>query len=166
MKKIILAGGCFWGVEAYFSRVKGVLTTQVGYTDADGKNPTYRDVCNNSGHVEAVYITYDEKVTPLTKILEHFFRIIDPTELNRQGNDIGVQYRTAIFYVDIEDSLVINQYIEQLQKSHTKKIYTYVKPAGIFYDAEEYHQDYLDKNPNGYCHINLHLLKKEEAKEK
>jgi len=166
MKKIILAGGCFWGVEAYFSRVKGVLTTQVGYTDAEGKNPTYHDVCNNSGHVEAVYVTYDESVTPLTKILEHFFRIINPTEVNRQGNDIGVQYRSAIFYFDIEDYDLINHFIEELQKNYTKKIYTYVKPAGIFYDAEDYHQDYLDKNPMGYCHINLHLLKKEEAKEK
>ena len=165
MKKIILAGGCFWGVEAYFSRVKGVETTQVGYTDAEGQNPTYKDVCNSSGHVEAVYITYNELVTPLTKILEHFFRIIDPTENNRQGHDIGVQYRTAIFYFDEEDVLVIQDYLTQLQKKYTKKIYTYLKPAGIFYDAEDYHQDYLLKNPTGYCHINLHLLKKEEAKE-
>ncbi|PKL01605.1 MAG: peptide-methionine (S)-S-oxide reductase [Tenericutes bacterium HGW-Tenericutes-1] len=165
MKKIILAGGCFWGVEAYFSRVKGVETTQVGYTDAEGKNPTYKDVCNSSGHVEAVYITYNELVTPLTKILEHFFRIIDPTENNRQGHDIGVQYRTAIFYYDESDVPVIQDYLTQLQKKYTKKIYTYLKPAGIFYDAEDYHQDYLLKNPTGYCHINLHLLKKEEAKE-
>ena len=165
MKKIILAGGCFWGVEAYFSRVKGVKTTQVGYTDAEGKNPTYQDVCNSSGHVEAVYITYDETITPLTKILEHFFRIIDPTENNRQGHDIGVQYRTAIFYYDHEDVPVINNYLTQLQKKYTKKIYTYLKPAGIFYDAEDYHQDYLLKNPTGYCHINLHLLKKDEMKE-
>lgn len=165
MKKIILAGGCFWGVEAYFSRVKGVETTQVGYTDAEGKNPTYKDVCNNSGHVEAVFITYNELVTPLTKILEHFFRIIDPTENNRQGHDIGVQYRTAIFYFDEEDVPVVQNYLTQLQKKYTKKIYTYLKPAGVFYDAEDYHQDYLLKNPTGYCHINLHLLKKEEAKE-
>lgn len=166
MKKIILAGGCFWGVEAYFSRVKGVITTQVGYTDSEGQNPTYREVCNNSGHVEAVFVTYDETVTPLTKILEHFFRIIDPTELNRQGHDIGVQYRTAIFYYDLDDFTIINHYLSDLQENYTKKIYTYVKPAGIFYDAEEYHQDYLEKNPTGYCHINLHLLKKEEAKER
>ena len=164
MKKLILAGGCFWGVEAYFSRLKGVIDTKVGYTDALGANPTYKDVCNSSGHVEACYIEYDESILPLDKVLDHFFRIIDPTEFNRQGHDIGVQYRTALFFYDVNDEPVINAYLKNLQKKYTKKLYTYVKAAGPFYDAEDYHQDYLVKNPSGYCHVNLNLLRPEETK--
>jgi len=165
MKKIVLAGGCFWGVEAYFSRLKGVLDTQVGYTDAEGENPSYKDVCNSSGHVEAVYVEYDEVKLPMIKLMDHFFKIVDPTEFNRQGHDIGVQYRTALFYYDIEDEKTLKEYLLNLQKKYTKKIYTYVKKAGVFYDAEEYHQDYLVKNPTGYCHINLNMLKPEDRKE-
>ncbi len=165
MKKIILAGGCFWGVEAYFSRLKGVLTTRVGYTDGDGANPTYKEVCNSSGHVEAVFLTYDESVLTLQTLMDHFFRIINPTEFNRQGHDIGVQYRSAIYFIDVEDENQITEYLKKLQKKYTKKIYTYVKAAAPFYDAEDYHQEYLVKNPTGYCHINLNLLKPEERKE-
>ncbi len=165
MKTIILAGGCFWGVEAYFSRIKGVLDTTVGYTDGDSENPSYQEVCQSSGHVEAVKVVFDEKQLSVPSILDHFFRFVDPTAFNRQGHDIGVQYRSAIFYTDEDDCSIIEHYLSELQKKYTKKIYTYVKQATPFYDAETYHQDYLFKNPTGYCHVDLSLLRKNELKE-
>ncbi len=155
MKKIIVAGGCFWGVEAYFQLVKGITKTLVGYTDGEGENPSYYDVCDSSGHVEAVYLEYDENKLSLNKLLEHFFNIIDPTLLNRQGHDIGIQYRTAVFFYDKKDESVIRDYFEKVQKKYRKPIKTEIKPAGKFYPAEEYHQKYLQKNPSGYCHVNL-----------
>jgi len=161
MKKITLAGGCFWGVEAYFSRVKGITKTVVGYIDGTTENPSYEEVCNGSGHAEAVYIEYDESVIDLNKILKHFFRIIDPTQRNRQGNDIGKQYRSAIYYYDKEDMEVAKQFIESVKGNYKKPIQTEVLMASTFYDAEEYHQKYLDKNPYGYCHIDLNLLKED-----
>lgn len=155
MKKIIVAGGCFWGVEAYYRRVKGVTKTIVGYTDGEGENPTYQEVCDSSGHVEAVYLEYDENIVGLKTILDHFFNIVDPTLLNRQGHDIGVQYRTALFYYDEEDKLFIKKYFDSVKENYLRPIRTEVKPAGKFYPAEEYHQKYLVKNPNGYCHVDL-----------
>jgi len=164
MKKIILAGGCFWGVEHYYSRLKGITYTQVGYTDGPTKNPTYQDVCTDSGHVEAVLLHYDESVISLLKVLDHFFRIIDPTQFNKQGHDVGVQYRNAIFYFDQEDEAVIFDFLKQQQPHYKKPIKTYVKEANPFYPAEDYHQHYLVKNPSGYCHVNMHLAKAEELK--
>jgi peptide-methionine (S)-S-oxide reductase len=164
MKKIILAGGCFWGVERYYQRLKGVLDTEVGYTDGPTPTPTYRDVCNASGHVEAVLLTYDETVLPLPKVLEHFYRIIDPTQYNRQGHDIGIQYRNAVFYFDEADVPVIERFLSEAQTRYAKKIRTYVKSANPFYNAEDYHQDYLVKNPSGYCHVDMSLAKPEELK--
>lgn len=161
MKKITLAGGCFWGVEAYFSRVKGITKTVVGYIDGISQNPSYEEVCNGSGHAEAVYIEYDKSVIDLNKILKHFFRIIDPTQRNRQGNDIGKQYRSAIYYYDQEDMEVAKQFIESVKRNYKKPIQTEVLLASTFYEAEEYHQKYLDKNPYGYCHIDLNLLKED-----
>jgi len=161
MKKITLAGGCFWGVEAYFSRVKGITKTVVGYIDGIAPNPSYEEVCNGSGHAEAVYIEYDESVITLNKILKHFFRIIDPTQRNRQGNDIGTQYRSAIYYYDKEDMEVAKQFIKSVKGNYKKPIQTEVLLASTFYEAEEYHQKYLDKNPYGYCHIDLNLLKED-----
>ncbi len=155
MKKIIVAGGCFWGVEAYFSQVKGILDTQVGYIDGRKGNPSYEDVCDSSGHAEAVYLEYDEKVLPIHKLLEHYFNIIDPFSLNRQGNDVGVQYRTAIYYMHVEDAIEAKKFVEELQKKHDKPIQVQLKAAGKFWRAEEYHQQYLTKNPGGYCHIDL-----------
>lgn len=158
MKKIILAGGCFWGVQAYYDKVTGVKKTEVGYTDGDFPNPTYEQVCNGSNHAEAVYIEYEEKEVSLKRILDHFFQIIDPTLLNRQGNDIGRQYRTAIFYFTEEDEKFIKDYIEQIRKNYAKEIKTELKEAVEFYPAEAYHQKYLKKNPCGYCHIDLSLV--------
>lgn len=158
MKKIILAGGCFWGVQAYYDKVSGVKNTEVGYIDGDFPNPSYEQVCNGSNHAEAVVVEYNEEEVSLKRLLEHFFQIIDPTLLNRQGNDIGRQYRTAIFYEDNEDLLIINDFINQVKDKYQKPIKTEVKVAPKFYPAETYHQKYLKKNPCGYCHIDLSLV--------
>ena len=158
MKSIILAGGCFWGVQAYYDKVKGVLSTNVGYIDGDFPNPNYEQVCNGSNHAEAVKIEYDEKEVSLKHLLDHFFQIIDPTTLNRQGNDLGKQYRTGIFYDNEDDFQFINNYIESIKNQYKSKIRTEVKKAKEFYLAEENHQKYLRKNPCGYCHIDLSLV--------
>ncbi len=161
MKKIILAGGCFWGVEAYFSRVNGVKKTTVGYIDGISENPTYKEVCEGSGHAEAVLIEYEESIINLDLILKHFFRIIDPTQYNRQGHDIGKQYRSAIYYFTEQDRVFTEEFINSIKDHYKKPIQTKVLKAVTFFDAEEYHQKYLDKNPSGYCHIDLNLLKEE-----
>ena len=156
MKKIVLAGGCFWGVEEYFSRIDGVKETKVGYANGHKENPTYEEVCTGlTGHAEAIYIEYAQDEVTLNKILEKYFGIIDPTVLNRQGPDIGHQYRTGIYYIDKEDLEVINEYKEKEQLKYDKPIVTEIEPLKCFYDGEEYHQSYLKKNPGGYCHINL-----------
>jgi len=163
MKKIVLAGGCFWGVEAYYKRVKGVTLTKTGYVNGKTVEVTYEELCKgDTGHVEACYIEYNENILPLRMVLNHLFRIIDPTSLNKQGGDVGTQYRTGIYYIDEEDKETINQYIEDQRKSYSKPIVVEVEPLKNFYDAEEYHQAYLEKNPSGYCHINFSLLKEEE----
>jgi len=158
MKKIVLAGGCFWGVQAYFDLVKGVTKTTVGYIDGMFKNPSYQDVINGSGHAEALYLEYDETITSLSTILKHYFNIIDPTLVNRQGNDIGMSYRTGIYCYDEKDIEVAKKYIDSISDHYKKKIVTTVKMAKDFTVAENYHQHYLDKNPNGYCHINLNKI--------
>ncbi len=165
LKKIIIAGGCFWGVEAYYKRLRGVLLTRAGYTDGPGENPSYADVSRASGHVEAVYIEYDENTITQRQLLDHFLRIVDPTLANRQGGDIGIQYRTAVFLYDEGDYAAAVEYLTQAQSRYSRKIQTAIKHAGSFYEAETYHQDYLGKNPSGYCHINLHLAKPDELKE-
>lgn len=156
MKEIVLAGGCFWGIEEYISRIDGVISTKVGYANGTKDSPTYEDVCSgNTGHAESCYIKYDEKKLSLEELLEKYFKVIDPTSVNKQGNDRGHQYRTGIFYIDDNDIPVIKDMIEKEQQKYDKPIVTEVKPLSYFYDAEEYHQKYLKKNPNGYCHINL-----------
>lgn len=156
MKKIVLAGGCFWGVQEYYSRINGVLKTEVGYANGRTENPTYEEVCNkNTGFAEVCYVEYDENVISLKEVLDKFWQVVNPTTLNRQGNDIGSQYRSGIYYFDEEDIAVIKESIAKIQKNYEKKIVTEVKPLENYYKAEEYHQDYLKKNPNGYCHIQL-----------
>lgn len=156
MKDIVLAGGCFWGVEAYFKRIPGVVETQVGYANGTLENPSYQDVCTSTtGHAEVIYITYDEKQLSLEHLLEEYWGIIDPTLQDQQGPDIGPQYRTGIFYTHEEDLSTILQSKEKEQTKYQKPIVTEVEPLDVFYTAEEYHQDYLDKNPDGYCHIDL-----------
>lgn len=156
MKSIVLAGGCFWGVQAYFQRLDGVEMTKVGYANGITLNPAYEEVCEgNTNHAEAVMIQYNEDKIYLETILDKYWAIIDPTLLNRQGNDIGTQYRTGIYYLDEEDLASIVKSKDQLQKTLSKAILTEIKPLEKFFEAEEYHQNYLIKNPNGYCHINL-----------
>jgi methionine-S-sulfoxide reductase len=118
----------------------------------------------SSGHVEAVLIVYNETLISITKVLEHFFRIINPTEVDQQGHDIGVQYRNAIFFFDPGDVPAIQAILRNEQSRYVKKLATVVKPAGVFWPAEDYHQDYLVKNPSGYCHVNMRLAKPEELK--
>jgi len=156
MKSIVVAGGCFWGVEAYMSRIDGIIETKVGYANGTKKNPTYNEVClGTTGHAEACLISYDETITTLEKILNKFWGIIDPTVLNRQGPDIGSQYRSGIYYSDKPDLDVILKTKDEVQGKHNKQIVTELLPLSCFYDAEDYHQKYLQKNPGGYCHINL-----------
>ncbi len=151
-----MAGGCFWGVEEYMSRIEGVVDTEVGYANGHKNNPTYEEVCTGeTGHVETTYIKYDERVISLEDLLNRFWRIIDPTLLNRQGGDIGTQYRTGIYYVDRSDLPIINKTLEDQKSKYDKKIVTEIMPLSVFYSAEEYHQDYLKKTPNGYCHIDM-----------
>lgn len=165
MKKIWLAGGCFWGVEAYFRQLKGVLATIVGYGQGDMDQPSYSQVCSGmTGHTEICQITYDETVLPIRTLLDHFFRIIDPTTLNRQGPDRGTQYRTGIYYEDENEYEIIADFIRTKQTLYNEPIVVEVEPLIKFFPAEEYHQSYLQKNPGGYCHVNLGLAKPEEQK--
>lgn len=156
VKEIVLAGGCFWGVEEYMSRIKGIVETKVGYANGIKENPNYEEVCSGTtGHAEACYIKYDESIISLEELLNKFWSIIDPTVLNKQGNDRGTQYRTGIFYLDEKDLNVIIKSKSQEQKNYRKPIVTEVELLKCFYEAEEYHQKYLKKNPGGYCHIHL-----------
>lgn len=156
MKDIYFAGGCFWGVEEYFSRINGVIDTEVGYANSKVENPSYELVCSGmTDSAETVKIIYDENIISLENLLEKLFLVIDPTLLNRQGNDIGSQYRTGIYYNNDEDFKLINSYIDKIRHNYDKDILTEVLKIKNFYPAEEYHQDYLKKNPNGYCHIKL-----------
>lgn len=161
MKKseIYFAGGCFWGVEHFMSLIQGVVCTQAGYANGTTENPTYKEVCNNNtGHAETVRVTYDAEKISLEKLISLFFKIINPTSINRQGNDIGEQYRTGIYYTDFCDLPVINKMIAELSQHYTNPIVTEVLELKNFYSAEDYHQKYLDKNPSGYCHINPALF--------
>jgi peptide methionine sulfoxide reductase msrA/msrB len=161
MSEIYLAGGCFWGTEKYFSSIKGVLSTEVGYVNGDTKNPTYEEVCyKNTGHAEAVHVIYEPQMLPLEFLLELYYEAIDPVSVNRQGGDTGSQYRTGIYYVDSEDLEIINRSIARLQKQYDQPIAIEVEQLHDFWTAEEYHQKYLDKNPAGYCHISSDLFEK------
>jgi peptide-methionine (S)-S-oxide reductase len=156
MKSIVVAGGCFWGVEAYMSKINGVVETKVGYANGTVQSPTYEEVCGGStGHTEACLITYDESIVSLEQILSKFWGIINPTVLNRQGPDIGSQYRTGIYYSDEKDVEIILRTKDEVQRKYSKPIVTEIEALSHFYDAEDYHQKYLQKNPGGYCHINL-----------
>jgi methionine-S-sulfoxide reductase len=154
MKEIYLAGGCFWGLEKYLGNIPGVMNTEVGYANGKTENPSYEDVCRrDTGHAETVRLAYDPSKISLSRLLTLYYRVIDPTSLNRQGNDVGSQYRTGVYYTDPEDLAIIRQSVETLQKEYKKPVAVEIKPLENFYTAEEYHQKYLDKNPGGYCHI-------------
>ena len=154
LKEIYLAGGCFWGTEKYLSNINGIVKTDVGYANGTTENPSYEEVCHkNTGHAETVRVFYNPQLVRTEFILNLYYDVIDPTSVNRQGGDSGVQYRSGIYYVEDQDQIVIQKSIQELQAKHDKPIAIEVLPLKNYYLAEEYHQKYLDKNPNGYCHI-------------
>jgi peptide methionine sulfoxide reductase msrA/msrB len=150
VKTIYVAGGCFWGLEKYIGLVDGVVATDVGYANGANASATYGD---GSGYAEAVKVVYDPDVAPLTFLLDLFYDAIEPTSVNRQGNDVGTEYRTGIYYTDPADEAVIERSLAQLQKKYTQPIAVESGPLTSYARAEDYHQDYLKKNPGGYCHI-------------
>ncbi len=153
MQTAILGGGCFWCVEAVFSRAKGVISAISGYAGGENPNPTYQQICTGTtGHAEVVKITFDENIISFEDILDIFFEIHDPTTLNQQGADRGTQYRSVAYYMDEEQKDAIEAKVFELQKSLASAVVTEISPAPEFYEAEGYHQDYLTHNPNqGYC---------------
>jgi peptide-methionine (S)-S-oxide reductase len=154
MEKATFAAGCFWGVEAVFQKTKGVKDTKVGYTGGFTKNPTYKEVCTNkTGHAEAVQIKYESKEITYEKLLEIFWNIHDPTQLNRQGPDVGTQYRSAIFYHNEEQKKIAEKSRYTQQQKYDKKIVTEISPLQEFYLAEEYHQNYFKKNKSNSCRL-------------
>lgn len=159
MKDIYFAGGCFWGTEHYFKQVRGVISTAVGYANGNTDNPTYEQVYTDlTGYAETVHIVYDPEVVSLKLLLELFFRSIDPTSLNRQGEDCGTRYRTGIYYTSEEDTTTIKEVYSGIERIIGEPLMVEVEPLRNFYAAEEYHQDYLDKNPRGYCHVPFELM--------
>ena len=160
---IYLAGGCFWGVEAFISRLKGVNNTEVGYANGRDLAPTYEKVCTGkTGHAETVKATYNPKIISLEEILENFFKIIDPYSRNRQGADIGTQYRTGIYWQEESQRDTVINFLREKQKLSAKRIVVEARAISSFYPAEAYHQKYLERNPQGHCHVDLNLIDDEE----
>ena len=154
MAEIYLAGGCFWGLEEYFSRISGVLQTSVGYANGQVETTNYQ-LIKETDHAETVQVIYDEKVVSLREILLYYFRVIDPLSVNQQGNDRGRQYRTGIYYLDEEDLPTIYALVQEQERMLGRKIAVEVEKLRHYILAEDYHQDYLKKNPGGYCHIDV-----------
>ena len=154
MAEIYLAGGCFWGLEEYFSRIAGVKKTTVGYANGQVESTNYQ-LIHQTDHAETVHLIYDEKRISLREILLYYFRVIDPLSVNKQGNDVGRQYRTGVYYTDEGDKAVIERVFAEQEKQLGRKIAVESEPLRHYVLAEDYHQDYLKKNPGGYCHINV-----------
>ena len=159
LKEIYLAGGCFWGTEHYFKQIDGVVDTEVGYANGTTENPTYKEVCTDkTSFAETVHVTYNPDKVSLKFLLEMYFKAIDPTSINQQGHDIGTQYRTGVYYTDSADEAIISEVFTEQQNHIHGKIAVENLPLMNFYKAEDYHQDYLDKNPDGYCHLPQRLF--------
>ena len=159
MKEIYLAGGCFWGTEHFFKQIKGVVQTEVGFANGHTVNPTYKEVyTDTTGYAETVRIAYDPQVATLEFLLNMFFKAIDPTSLNKQGHDEGTRYRTGVYFTDEADMPVIRKVFAEQQALLPHPIVVEVEPLRQFYPADESHQDYLDKHPDGYCHLPLELF--------
>ena len=167
IKDIYLAGGCFWGTEHFFKQVEGVVDTEVGYANGIIENPTYQQVCTDKTQfAETVHVRYNTQIISLKFLLELYFKAIDPLSVNKQGHDEGTQYRTGIYYTDSQELNVINEVCGNEQKKYNEPLAVEVMPLSNFYNAEDYHQDYLDKNPEGYCHLPLELFQfAKQAKE-
>ena len=158
-KDIFLAGGCFWGTEHYFKQIEGVLNTEVGFANGHTADPTYKEVyTDTTGYAETVRIQYDDTIVDLEFLLQMFFKAIDPTSLNKQGHDEGTRYRTGVYYTSEADLPIIEKVFAEEQKSLDAPIAVELEPLQNFYPADESHQDYLDKNPTGYCHLPLELF--------
>lgn len=176
MKKehIYLAGGCFWGTEHYLKTLPGVLETRVGYALGEKplwnpplpKSVTYEEVCNHSGHAETVEVCYDADILPLPALLAEYAYTIDPTSLGRQGMDIGIQYRTGIYSTDAQAQQIAADFLAALQKEYPQPIMIENLPLRQFLPAEEYHQDYLEKHPGGYCHIDFEKIARQKAEKR
>jgi peptide-methionine (S)-S-oxide reductase len=154
MEKATFAAGCFWGVEAAFRKLEGVVSTQVGYVGGAKENPTYKEVCTDrTGHAEAVEVTYDPSKVSYKDLLRVFWETHDPTQLNRQGPDVGTQYRSAVFFHNEEQETLASRSRDELQKSgkYAKQVVTEIVPVSTFYRAEEYHQQYYEKRGGGSC---------------
>ena len=160
MKTIVLAGGCFWGVQHYFKQMRGVLQCTAGYTGGSVADPSYEQVyTDTTGHAEAVRVTYDEALLPTETLLRRYLCSIDPLSENRQGNDVGTRYRTGIFYTDPADAAPVRRMLDALGAELGAAPCVQVAPLETFYPAEDFHQDYLDRNPGGYCHLPLKLMR-------
>ena len=168
MKTIYLAGGCFWGAQHFIRQIDGVLSTRVGYANGNTENPTYEQVkYRRTGHAETVEVVYDETLLPTRELLDYYFHAVDPLALNRQGPDEGVQYRTGIWFTDESLRPDAEAALAELEARLGQKPVIECGPLLQFFPAEEYHQDYLIKNPAGYCHIPRDLIRKvKEAKGK
>lgn len=163
LQEIYLAGGCFWGTQRYFDCLEGVVSTETGYANGRTANPTYEQVKHeNTGHAETVKICFDPSRISLEELLEQFYKVIDPVSVNRQGGDVGIQYRTGIYYTDPVQKEIASRSLAGLQTQYAKPLAVELLPLRHFYPAEEYHQKYLEKNPGGYCHIGAARF--EEAK--
>lgn len=160
MKEIYLAGGCFWGTEHFFKQIDGVVETETGFANGRGEHPTYKEVyTDTTGFAETVRVVYDPQRVSLKFLLLMFFKAIDPLSLNRQGHDEGTRYRTGVYYTDAADLPVIDEVWQQEQARYDAPLAVEKLPLTNYYSADEYHQDYLDKNPDGYCHLPLELFK-------
>lgn len=154
LKHIYLAGGCFWGTEHFFKQIDGVVETEVGFANGHTDNPTYEQVyTDTTGYAETVHVIYDPDKVSLEFLLRMFFVAIDPTSLNKQGHDEGTRYRTGIYYTDAEDLPAIEKVYAEEQSKYQQPLVVEKLPLRNFYSADEYHQDYLDKHPEGYCHL-------------
>ena len=159
-KDIYLAGGCFWGAEHFFKQIEGVVDTEVGYANGMTENPTYEEVCTDKTQfAETVHVVYNPHIVGLRFLLNMYFKAIDPLSINRQGHDVGSQYRTGIYYTDDNDVKIIDEIYNAQQALYSQKLAVEKQPLKNFYTAEKYHQDYLDNNPDGYCHLPLSLFK-------
>ena len=158
-KEIYFAAGCFWGAEKYLKLIRGVISTEVGFANGSTPNPTYKEVyTDTTGYAECVHVTYDPQVITVDKLTRIYFKAIDPTSLNKQGEDEGTRYRTGVYYAPDTDAATV-ELLKQVFKEQEQalepgqKLAVELLPLKNFYRAEEYHQDYLDKNPTGYCHL-------------
>ena len=165
MRTIYLAGGCFWGLQKFFDQFEGVLSTQVGYANGPDVAPTYEDVCHDSGHAETVRIDYDEAKLSLSGLLDLYFLVVDPLSVNKQGGDEGIQYRTGVYYTAADQLPALRAAFAAEEQKAGAPLAVELLPLKNFFPAEEYHQKYLDKHPDGYCHIPQRMMHLDAAKE-